>query len=378
MNFTRKIKIGLVHDDFIQFGGAEKLFLDLILEFSKDENYETYVFSSLISEEWKKIFDENKIIYKESFLKKIPFCYKFSKIFFLFELYYLAFQNYDFEGFDLVVSSSTRYAHSIVTKPNTYHISYVNSLPKMFWEPEKYFAGKKFEYKILLNFFPYFQRLDYITQHSADIVITNSKNIRNKYKKNTLRKSLVLYPYTNVITNASRDKSDFYLLISRLVSWKRIDYVLDAFAELPEKKLKILGTGNMLKKYQRNSPPNVEFLGFVSEAEKIKLLSTAKGLIIPQDEDFGLVILESLMCRTSLIYFNKGGASEVLNSKVGESFDFQSKDFLKEAIDKNSENLYKIEDFEEVIGPYSKDNFLRFLRSLITKKFSKLSSNGKI
>jgi hypothetical protein len=84
------------------------------------------------------------------------------------------------------------------------------------------------------------------------------------------------------------------------------------------------------------------------------------------------------MCRTSLIYFNKGGASEVLNSKVGESFDFQSKDFLKEAIDKNSENLYKIEDFEEVIGPYSKDNFLRFLRSLITKKFSKLSSNGKI
>ena len=237
MNFTRKIKIGFVHDDFIQFGGAEKLFFDLILEFSKDKNYETYVFSSLISQDWKRIFDENNVIYKESFLQKIPFCYRFSKIFFLFELYYLAFQSFDFEGFDVVISSSTRYAHSIVTKPSTYHISYINSLPKMFWEPEKYFAGKKFEYKAFSYFSPYFQRLDYITQHSADIVSTNSKNIRNKYKKNTLRKSLVLYPYTNVITNASNDKSDFYLLISRLVSWKRIDYVLEAFSELSEKKV---------------------------------------------------------------------------------------------------------------------------------------------
>ena len=134
----------------------------------------------------------------------------------------------------------------------------------------------------------------------------------------------------------------------------------------------------MLKKYQRNSPPNVEFLGFVSEAEKIKLLSNTKGLIIPQDEDFGLVILEALSCRAPLIYFNKGGAGEVLSSEVGESFDFQTKDSLKEAIHKNSGKLYKIADFEEVIRPYSRDNFYRFLRALITKKFSKLSSNGKI
>ena len=187
-----------------------------------------------------------------------------------------------------------------------------------------------------------------------------------------------MYPYINIPIADSDDKSDFYLLISRLVSWKRIDYVLDAFSELPEKNLKVLGTGNMLKKYQRNTPPNVEFLGFVSETEKIKLLSNTKGLIIPQDEDFGLVIIEALRCCAPLIYYNKGGASEILSPKVGKSFNFQTKDSLKEAIHKNSENLYKIQDFKEVMEPYSKDNFLGFLKSIIAKKFSKMSNNGKI
>lgn len=379
MNSTKKIKIALVHDDFIQFGGAEKLFWDLILEFSKDPRYDVVVFSSLISEKWKKIFENEEIFYIESFLKNFPFCYHVSKIFFIFEMYYLAFQSFDFDSFDFVISSSTRYSHSVITKPSTFHISYVNSLPKMFWDPEKYFAGKKFGYFILSNFFPYFQKLDLYTQKLSDLVITNSKNIQTKYKKNISRNSVILYPFIphpliNQEFSPLLEKNDFYLLISRLVSWKRIDYVLDTFSELKDKKIIVVGEGPELNNYSKKyKSQNILFLGRVSEDKKTELLTKSKGVIFPQDEDFGLVILESLKCKTPIIYFNKGGAKEILNKSVGVSYDFQNKNALIRAIQENDSKLYKIEDFNKISSNFSKPKFLNFLKSFIEVKYKNSS-----
>lgn len=378
MNFTKKIKVAFVHDDFIQFGGAEKLFLDIIKEFSNDNKFEIFVYSSLISEKWKKIFENEGILFKESFLKNFPFCYYFSKIFFLFELYYLAFQSFDFDNFDVVFSSSTRYAHSIITKPSTFHISYINSLPKMFWEPEKYFAGKKFGF-FLSNFFPYFQKLDFYTQKHADLVITNSKNISKKYKNNVKRNSVVLYPFINSNESVYISQGDFYLLISRMVSWKRIDYVLDAFSEINTEKIKIIGDGPELQNYKNKyKSSNIEFLGWVSEKDKYEYLKQSKGVIFPQDEDFGIVILEALISMTPVVYYNKGGAKEILNNSVGVSFEFQNKDSLLEAINQNSSKIYKKDNFSDLNKGFSKSRFYNFLTSLIQIKLSRRGLNGKI
>lgn len=378
MSFTRKIKVAFVHDDFIQFGGAEKLFLDIVKEFSNDSRYEVTVFSSLISKKWKKIFENEGILYNESFLKNFPFCYHLSKIFFLFELYYIAFQSFDFDNFDIVISSSTRYAHSIITKPSTYHISYVNSLPKMFWEPEKYFAGKKFGF-FLSNFFPYFQKLDFYTQKHADLVITNSKNISKKYKNNIKRNPIVLYPYINSNEGSSFEKGDFYLLISRMVSWKRIDYVLDTFSDLKGERIKIIGEGPELQTYRKEySSKNIEFLGWVSEKDKFEYLKKSKGLIFPQDEDFGLVILEAIISKTPVVYYNKGGAGEILSSSVGVAFEFQNKDALIQAIKLNNSKIYRKEDFYLMSKRFSKDRFYKFLHTLIQIKLLKRSLDGKI
>lgn len=378
MNFTKKIKVAFVHDDFIQFGGAEKLFLDIIKEFSDDTRFEIFVYSSLISEKWKKIFENEGILFKESFLKNFPFCYYFSKIFFLFELYYLAFQSFDFDNFDVVFSSSTRYAHSIITKPSTFHISYINSLPKMFWESEKYFAGKKFGF-FLSNFFPYFQKLDFYTQKHADLVITNSKNISKKYKNNVKRNSVVLYPFINSNESVYISQGDFYLLISRMVSWKRIDYVLDAFSEINTEKIKIIGDGPELQNYKNKyKSSNIEFLGWVSEKDKYEYLKQSKGVIFPQDEDFGIVILEALISMTPVVYYNKGGAKEILNNSVGVSFEFQNKDSLLEAINQNSSKIYKKDNFSDLNKGFSKARFYNFLTSLIQIKLSRRGLNGKI
>lgn len=366
-----KIKIAFVHDDFIQFGGAEKFFLDFILTFKNDTQFEITVFSSLISPSWKRIFKEREIFYKESFLKNFPFCYKFSKLFFLVDLYYLSFQDFDFEEYDFVFSSSTRYAHSIFTKPNTFHISYINSLPKMYWEPEKYYSGKKFLKFLIKNFFPTLRLKDFYTQLIPDLVITNSLNIQKKLKKNFKRNSIILYPFLTIkyeIDSRPREYQDYHLVISRLVSWKRIDYVLTAFNQLPTQKLKIIGSGPLFDYYKSKSFKNIEFLGYVSEELKQKLLNNAKSLIVPQDEDFGLVYIEAMRCKVPVIYLNKGGACEILNEKIGVPFNSQDSISLIKSIEILEKKSFSSQDFKDVIKKLEKIDTSKFIKKLISLK----------
>lgn len=371
-----KIKIAFVHDDFIQYGGAEKFFLDLILSFKNDARYEIAVFSSLISPSWKQVFIDQEISYKESFLKNFPYCYKFSKLFVLFDLYYLAFQDFVFDEFDYVLSSSTRYSHSVLTKPNTFHISYINSLPKMFWEPSKYFVGKKFLKIYMKNFFPIFRQKDFYTQHFADLVITNSLNIKKKLTKNLQRKSITLYPFLKKeekflpILNNVRD---YHLLISRLVSWKRIDFVLTAFRNLPTQKLKVIGDGPLFEYYKSISSPNIEFLGYTSEELKLNMLNNAKSLIVPQDEDFGLVYFEALRYKVPVVYLNKGGAREILDSTVGVSFNTQDYKSLISSIETLNQKEFKKHDFIKVCSKLEKIDTSQFIKKLIFFKEARRS-----
>jgi len=371
-----KIKIAFVHDDFIQYGGAEKFFLDLILSFKNDARYEIAVFSSLISPSWKQVFIDQEISYKESFLKNFPYCYKVSKLFVLFDFYYLAFQDFVFDEFDYVLSSSTRYSHSVLTKPNTFHISYINSLPKMFWEPSKYFVGKKFLKIYMKNFFPIFRQKDFYTQHFADLVITNSLNIKKKLTKNLQRKSITLYPFLKKeekflpILNNVRD---YHLLISRLVSWKRIDFVLTAFRNLPTQKLKVIGDGPLFEYYKSISSPNIEFLGYTSEELKLNMLNNAKSLIVPQDEDFGLVYFEALRYKVPVVYLNKGGAREILDSTVGVSFNTQDYKSLISSIETLNQKEFKKHDFIKVCSKLEKIDTSQFIKKLIFFKEARRS-----
>lgn len=374
MKFTRKIKIAFVHDDFIQFGGAEKLILEIVREFQNDNEFEVTVFASIISKKWQSILNENKINFKESFLSSLPFVDKYSKFLFFTDLFYIAFSNFDFEEYDVVFSSSTRYAHFLITKPKTFHISYLNSPSRALWDEKKYFFGKKFFYFFIKNFLPEKRILDFYSQTYADLIISNSKNIAFKVKKYYLRNSIVLYPFLNYKNNQIETKKDsYFLIISRLVSWKRLDYVIEAF-NLSGHKLIIVGIGPELERYAQTSNKNIEFRGYISEAEKFKLIKHAQALIFPQDEDFGITLLEALKFNCPIIYLNKGGAKEILNSKLGISFENQNIKDLEEALVKFKSFKPEIEAYVKAGSFFNKDYFSNYLKRLINQKLSKSKS----
>jgi len=363
----RKLKIAIVHDDFIQSGGAEFFLIDILKELKKDKNLELKVFSPIISNSWKEKFNKMNIEYEESFLGKIPFVDKFSKIFFLTPLFYISLESFDFMEFDVVFSSSTRFAHSVITRPETTHISYINSPSKMLWEVEKYYFGKKLLYWLVKNFLPSKRIYDFYTQQRSDVVVANSQNILEKIYKTYRRESNIIYPFINqneLEINSENHKvmPDYYILISRVVPWKRIDYVIDAFNE-NNQKLLIIGKGDSkyLDELKSRSKKNIEFTGFLPSNLKYFYLKNAQALILPQDEDFGLVILESLNLGTPVIYFNKGGAKEILSQTYGIPFSIQNKESLQNALQEFQNMTFPKSELVNYASNFSSENFKKNL-----------------
>ena len=374
MRFTKnpkkdfqKIKLAIVHDDFIQFGGAEKLIFEIIKEF-KRRGYEIQVYSSLISGEWKKLFDQEKILINESFLKFFPGCYRFSKLFFFFDLFSLAFQSFDFDNFDFVFSSSTRYGHNILTKPNTYHISYINSPARMIWTPRSYFRKNKLINKLISVFLSFERIKDLRSQFYSDFIITNSLNIKKRFYKFYKRNSLILNPFIELNSQKNLETQEgYFVIISRLVPWKRIDYVVEAFNELGF-PLYIIGDGPQKKHLQYKSNQNIKFLGYISDDDKNEILSKSYGLIFPQDEDFGLTLIEALRYGIGIIYLNKGGAKEILKPSFGTPFSDQTNSSLIEAVLKFQDRKFDREGMVKYSENFNKDRFFERIERIIWNK----------
>lgn len=360
MNSIKKFKIAIVHDDFIQKGGAEFLILNIALFLNKSDEFEVIIFSSLISDEWKKILKDSGLGFQESFLKYFPFSYKISKLFVFFDLFNLAFQSFCFDDYDAVISSSTRFAQNIITKPQTLHLSYINAPARFIWEE----SVKNFIHSIIDRNIDWYKETDTRSQKYADLIIANSKNIKRKIKNNYNLNSIVLHPFTDIQMSDTSIKKEYFVLISRLKKWKRIDFVIEAFNTLGW-DLKIIGQGEEFEKLKSVSNSNIEFLGYVSDDEKKILLQEAKGLIFPQNEDFGLTLVESLRSGTPIIYFNQGGAREILNDTFGTPFDLQNKESLIKALEKFKNCEFESKKLHLKSLKFHSSNFIPFLKKLL-------------
>jgi glycosyltransferase involved in cell wall biosynthesis len=326
-----------------------------------------------------RIFENSKIRIHSSFLQNIPFIEKYSKVLAITRLFYIAFESFDFDNFDIVFSSSTRYAHSIITKPGVKHVAYINSPPKMFWEVGKYYFGRKILFILMKFFLPKLRQYDFYTRYRADLYISNSKNISNKLQTIYTIYSEHIYPFVevklpnpdkNYVAVRSFSKIDldkltsekFFLVISRLTKWKKIDYVIEAFSKI-NCNLYIIGDGDMKSYYQNRFSKNIKILGFLTNQEKYNLLRSCEAVIIPQDEDFGLVIVESLIFGKPLLYYDHGGAREILNESLGTAFESQSAYSLIEAIERNKKKTYNYRDLQKASNSFSKERFFSRLNN---------------
>lgn len=350
------MRIALVHDDLMQWGGAERVLAALSEIFP-----EAPIYTSVFNQE-NKLLQENfaskKII--TSFIQNIPGWKSLYKA--LLPLYSLAFEQFDFSDFDLVISHSTRFAKSIITKPGTKHICYCPTPPRFLWN----FSGEK-ENAILQPYLSLLRIYDQVAASRVDYWVANSENVQKRIKKVYKSSAKVLYPFVDLEKFSSVESFDggYLLAISRLNSYKRIDLVIAAANKL-KIPLKVIGVGPEKPKLENMSGPTVEFLGIVDESTLITTISGCKALVVAAEEDFGMTPLEAQALGKPVIAYKKGGALEtVIEGETGYFFQEQTTESLIEALVALDKRGYNQKRCFENAARFSKDIFRKQAKDLV-------------
>ncbi|MDO8498206.1 MAG: glycosyltransferase, partial [bacterium] len=308
------MRIALVHDYLREYGGAEKVVEALHELFPEAPIFTAYFNPQGVLAEKTKDWD-----IRTSWIQKIPGAGKLISPFRI--LAPRAFGSFDLSGFDVVISSSAIYfAKAVKTQPHTLHLAYIHTPPRYLYNLATSFNYKKHWWtKVGAEIMNHFLRLvDFETSQKPDLLIANSENVKQRIEKFYRREAVVIYPPVEV--SELRVKSEefrvkekrYYLSLSRLWKGKGVDVIVQACAQLGL-PLKVAGEGPELENLKRGAGKFVEFLGQVSDEDKIKLYTEAKALIVAApEEDFGITVVEAMACGTPVIALREGGYLETI------------------------------------------------------------------
>lgn len=369
------MKVALIHDHLAQDGGAEKV-LKVIADMFPDAPIFTLLYEKKNADKYFK----NRVI-QTSIIQRIPGGIKHYKWFMPWMP--MAVEFFNLSDFDLVISDTSSFAKGVITKSNTLHICYCHT-------PTRYLWSDTHSYIEELRFNKYFKKLvamslnkiriwDRVAADRVDYFIANSNFIAKRITKYYRRDSDVIYPPVNLNDfKISDDLGDYFLAGGRLVPYKRFDLVIETFKK-SGKRLRIFGDGpdeGRLKSIAEGHA-NIEFLGRVSEDEKVALYSRALAFINPQEEDFGITMVESLASGRPVIAFGEGGAPEIVTAECGLLFAEQTVDSLTETINKFNPANFNSQQIRQSAERFSEEKFKRDLREYIEIKMGKRESANK-
>ncbi len=335
------MKVALVYDRVNKWGGAERVLLSLHKIYPNAPLF-TLVYNPQTAS-WAKDF---KVI--PSFLNQIAFFR--SRHQYLSPIAALAFEMFNFDAFDLVISVSSEQAKSVITKPSTLHICYCLTPTRYLWQSKSPAYANDWRLRAIPDCMKnYLRTTDKYLSNRPDRYIAISNEIKKRIKSMYGHDSDVVYPGIDnrfFTTRLSTKRGDYYLVVSRLVSHKNIEMVINTFNK-NKRQLYIVGQGEQFAQLKSVSKTNISFLGRVNDKKLVDIYSKAKALIFPQVEDFGLVALEAQACGTPVIAFAQGGALEtVISNKTGIFFHDQTTCSLNEAINQFEQMSPKINPIE--------------------------------
>ncbi len=358
-----KKKMAIVYDWFDKWGGVERVLLTLHEMFPEATFFTSY-------------FDQEKATWakglniKTSFIQNLPAFIKKNRILSL-PIYPFAFETFNFNNYDLVISVTSSFAKSVITRPETKHVCYLLTPTRFLWSHEKDYLKRYTLYA--RRYTNHLKNWDQVVAQRPDKIISISETVRDRCNKYYHRKSEVVYPpfdidywqkiKLEIDTKYEILNTKYFLVVSRLESYKKVDLVIKVFNKL-QKNLVIVGEGQEEDSLKRISGRNITFLKKLTDEELIHLYSNAQALIMPQEEDFGYVSLEAQFFGCPVISYKKGGVTEtIIEGKTGIFFNNQSEDSLGQAIerfDKMKYNLRKnTKKFgEENVKKFSKKNFV--------------------
>lgn len=327
-------KVAIVHDWLPVLGGAEKV-LEQLLQVYPDADI--FTLFDFLSRDEAPFLRGVKVT--TSSLQKFPFVEKYYRN--LLPFFPYAIEQFDLSDYELIISSSSAVAKGVVTSPHQLHVCYCHSPMRYAWDlQEQYLKQTGLSSGIRSTFIRMvlhkLRIWDVISANRVDSFVANSEYIGRRIYKTYRRESTVIHPPVDIERfTLLANKDDFYLTASRQVPYKRIDLIVEAFQQMPDKKLVVIGDGPEHKKISALAGPNVEILGFKSDEVLLDHLRRAKGFIFAAQEDFGIIPVEAQACGTPVIAYGVGGAREtVLDKRTGLLFEEQSVPSLINAIER--------------------------------------------
>ncbi len=363
------MKTALVHDWLVTLAGAEKV-LEALYEL-----YPSPIFTLVKDDKSLKNSFLNSAKIYPSFIQRLPRASKIYRNYL--PLFPLAIEQFNLSDFDLIISISTCAAKGVITNSNQLHICYCCTPIRYAWDLYfQYIKEAKLEKGIkafIAKFILHYLRIwDITTINRVDCFVTLSQYIAKRIKKIYNRNAAVVYPPVDVAKfDVTYNKEDFYLTASRMVPYKKIDLIVEAFSTMPDKKLVVIGDGPDFKKIKTKATNNIELLGYQPFKTLKDYMQKAKAFVFAAEEDFGIVPVEAQACGTPVIAFGKGGVLEtVVEKKTGIFFREQTTSSLVNAVKnfERMENKFDSMTIRQNAERFNKERFQKDIKLLIDKK----------
>ncbi len=365
-------KVAIVCDWLVTYAGAERV-LEQFLEIYPEAD--VFCLVDFLPEK-QRAFLHGKNVYT-TFLQHLPFVRHHYRAYL--PLMPLAVEQINVHGYDIVISSSHCVAKGVITGPDQLHISYVHTPVRYAWDMTfSYLQDAGLDHglkggiaKLLLH---YLRIWDCRTAFGVDAYIANSRFIARRIKKIYGRDAVVIHPPVDVDKfPLCTEKSNYYLTASRLVSYKKVDLIVEAFRLMPEKKLVVIGDGPQHQAVMRRATQNIRMLGYQSDAVLRTYMQHARAFVFAAEEDFGITPVESMACGTPVIAYGKGGVRDsVVDGVTGCFFPHQTVESICDAVQRFEATDLKPEDCRRQAEKFQ----TKYFREKLLKKVKEMSEDA--
>lgn len=369
----------LIHDWYYVNGGAEKV-IHCMNNIWDDLNHFSLV--DFLDEKDRNFILKGRYA-TTSFIQKLPTSKTNHRKFL--QLFPYAIEQFDLRNFDLILSSSACVAKGVLTNTNQLHICYCHSPVRYAWDLyQDYLEESGFNRGLKSMYVRYvlhkIRNWDISSVNRVDFFIANSHYIANRIKKIYDREAVVIYPPVDVESfNLEVNKEDFYFTASRMVPYKRIELIVEAFNKMPDKRLVVSGDGPEFKKIKKIAGPNINLLGYTETKVLKNYMQRAKAFVFAAEEDFGIIPVESQACGTPVIAFNKGGVREtVVEGKTGLFFDKQESDCIMDAVHRFETLQFNYSEIRDHVLKFSKERFEKEIYDFVSLKYKEFKMNQSL
>lgn len=369
------MKIAIVQEWLVTVGGSDKVVKAIADVFPEADIYTLVAKKQVCGElgiDWNKVHT--------SFIQKLPLGVKRYRMYL--PIFPFAIEQFDLRGYDVIISSSHAVAKGVLTKADQLHICYCHSPIRYVWDMYHEYLEesglargvKSYLAKYILH---RIRKWDLISSFRVDYFISNSDYVGRRIQETYRRDAVTIHPNIDISNfDLCVEKEDFYLTSSRLVGYKKIDLIVEAFSRMPNKKLVVIGGGPNLEKIRKIARHNVTVMGYQPFAVLKEKMQKAKAFVFAADEDFGMIPIEAQSCGTPVIAYGRGGSLETVKDGTTGLF------FYEQTVDSIIDAVERFEKLETPFDPkiirnhaetFSEERFKKEIKEFVELKYNEFN-----